>query len=66
MSNIDDYKEGIIRKPRKDAKIYIFGHGGRFTTQMFLDWLYEDSTIYLERKYDIYKRLLSYNKKECA
>lgn len=66
MSNIDDYKEGIIRKPRKDAKIYIFGHGGRFATQMFLDWLYEDSTIYLERKHDIYKRLLSYNKKECA
>lgn len=61
VHNIEDYKEGVLRKTNPNGKIYQFGHGGRFITQKFLDWLYEGSTIYLERKHDIYNKLLNYN-----
>lgn len=59
ICNIADYKESKLYKTK--SKIFTFSHGGRFVTQKFLDWLYKDATIFLERKHDIYLKLLEYN-----
>ena len=47
----------------KDS-IYTIGKCGRFVTQTFLDWLYKDATIYLQRKYDKYLAIIEYNKEK--
>ena len=33
-------------------------------TKIFLDWLYKDATIYLQRKYDKYLEIVKYNKEK--
>jgi hypothetical protein len=44
--------------------VYQIGKGGRFVTQIFLDWIYKDATIYLQRKYDKYLEIVEYNKEK--
>lgn len=36
---------------------YSLSYGGRVKTITVMTWLYEDSTIYLDRKYELYKKL---------
>ncbi len=43
---------------RQHGKITTLHKGGNRNTKKFLDWLYENSTLYLQRKYDRYKNLL--------
>ena len=40
-----------------DPRIYKLTIGGRHQSLKFLDWLYQDATIYLKRKYKKYKQL---------
>ena len=58
--NILNYKISIYQK----ESVYQIGKGGRFVTQTFLDWLYKDATIYLQRKYDKYLEIVEYNKEK--
>ena len=58
--NIPDYPISIL----KHDNVYHIGKGGRFVTQIFLDWLYKDATIYLQRKYDKYIEIIKYNKEK--
>ena len=53
-----------INKHSQNNNIYKIGRGGRFVTQTFLDWLYKDATIYLQRKYNKYLEIIEYNKEK--
>lgn len=59
-TNILNYQINIC----KHQNVYQIGKGGRFVTQIFLDWLYKDATIYLQRKYDKYLEIVKYNKEK--
>ena len=58
-SNIPNYKINM----HQIENVYEISKGGRFVTQIFLDWLYKDSTVYIQRKYDKYLEVLEYNRK---
>lgn len=58
--NIPLYPINIFPK----SNVYQIGKGGRFVVQKFLDWLYADSTVYLQRKYDRYLEIVEYNKEK--
>lgn len=45
-------------KIHKQSSIYSITKGGRLQTIRILKWLYKDATIYLDRKYNLYKSLL--------
>jgi hypothetical protein len=60
---IKDYSI-TIHKHSKNNNIYVISKGGRFVTQEFLDWLYKDATIYLQRKYDKYLEIKKYNEEK--
>jgi intein/homing endonuclease len=47
---------------RPHGKITTLYKGGNKNTIIFLNWLYDNSTIYLQRKYDRYKELLDVRK----
>lgn len=53
-----------INKHSQNNSIYKIGKGGRFVTQTFLDWLYKDATIYLQRKHNKYLEIIEYNKEK--
>ena len=59
-NNILNYSISIHEK----GNVYQIGKGGRFVTQTFLDWLYKDATIFLQRKYDKYLEIVEYNKEK--
>ena len=59
-TNILNYQINIHQK----GNVYQIGKGGRFVTQTFLDWIYKDATIYLQRKYDKYLEIVKYNKEK--
>ena len=42
----------------KRGKIFVFQKGGVNQVKVVLDWLYKDSTVFLQRKYDRYKTFL--------
>ena len=48
----------------KHARIFTLNKGGRFTIEKLLNYMYEDATIYLKRKHDIYIQILSRNRKD--
>lgn len=58
--NIYDYKLNLIK--HSQSNIYSISKGGRFVAEIFLDWIYKDATIFLQRKYDKYLEIKKYNK----
>lgn len=44
------------RKLRKNKNIYCLEYNGNLQCKRIVDYLYKDSTIYLDRKYDIIKK----------
>ena len=65
LANIKGYQDIQFRKAQT-SNVYSLVRGGRFKTQEFLDWIYFDSTIYMQRKYDKYLQLLKYNKEKAS
>ena len=59
-SNIDNYKLNMNDENYTD--IYRLHKAGVIQVERFLNWLYKDSTIHLERKYNLYLKLLQNNK----
>lgn len=45
---------------RKNKNLYCVGTSGRFQVDRVMKLLYEDATVYLERKYKIYQEMLEY------
>lgn len=60
--NLNNYKINLSKC--NHSNVYTIGKGGRFVTQIFLDWIYKDATIYLQRKYDKYLEIVKYNKEK--
>lgn len=52
----------VVRENKKNSKIGDLFIYSTKTTEKFLDWLYEDATIYLERKYKRYYTYFKENK----
>lgn len=53
-----DFKEKLYRTSDDIEKNnFYLSYGGRIKTKKVMDWLYQDSTIYLDRKYDKYLKL---------
>ena len=52
-----------IRKRYKDSNTTTrqLDFGGRKQVKMFLDWIYKDADLYLNRKYNIYKSIFLEN-----
>lgn len=48
----------LVIKPHNEA--YEINFGGNLQLKSFLDFLYEDATVYLDRKYEIYLDFLKY------
>jgi hypothetical protein len=46
----------------EDKDVYTVHLAGNRQIAHFLDWLYKDATIYLDRKYDLYQELLEKNR----
>lgn len=63
LTNIKGYQDIQFRKSMT-SNVYSLVRGGRFKAQEFLNWIYFDSTIYMQRKYDKYLQLLKYNKEK--
>lgn len=61
--NIDNYFLKVY-KHSVNSSIYCLSKGGRYVVNTFLDWLYKDTTIYLQRKYDKYLEIIEYNKEK--
>jgi len=45
----------------KDKNVYSIHLGGNRNIARFLNWIYKDATIYLDRKYNLYQKLLEKN-----
>lgn len=60
--NIPSYsfnKDNFDKKDKEsDKNNYSVSYGGRVKTLTVMNWLYKDSTIYLDRKYELYKKLM--------
>ena len=41
-----------------DKNNYSLSYGGRLKTLAVMNWLYKDSTVYLDRKYELYQKLM--------
>lgn len=52
-------KDTQLRKRRETDSCYYFSIGGNLQVLNILNWLYEDSTVYLDRKYEKYIELKS-------
>ena len=51
------------RYPERRTNIRSIQFNGNRQVERFLNWLYKDSTLYIERKYDKYKELIELNNK---
>ena len=51
------YENKINHNPKKKEFTYYFSIGGKNKLLNFLDQIYENSTIYLDRKYEIYRKM---------
>ena len=54
-SNIPNFEITLSKCNHSD--VYTINKSGRFIVQKFLEWLYDDSTIYLQRKYNKYLKI---------
>ena len=69
LTYISNYllNEGLINKINKfekrktDQIVSSVKYGGNIQTQKILDHLYNDASLWLARKYDVYKDLKEYN-----
>lgn len=59
FSNVCFNQFGFCGSISKDRNIYRFCIGAKLQVKTFLDWLYKDSTIHLERKYQKYQEFLA-------
>lgn len=50
--------DNISSKQDKNSKIYGVEFGGNRKVKIFLDWMYKDATIFLNRKYNKYNELI--------
>jgi intein-encoded DNA endonuclease-like protein len=48
-----------LSKPKKNQITTVLSVGGNLQVKKVLDWLYQDATIYLPRKYDKYQEFLN-------
>jgi transposase-like protein len=48
------------KEPRKQKGIYMLSYAGNIQVKRIMDWMYDNSTIYLDRKYQKYKELTSF------
>lgn len=54
-NNVDaKFKDVLYKRRDDDTNNYYISFGGRIKTLKFLDWIYKDSSIYLDRKYQKY------------
>ena len=60
--NISNYTLNVLNC--SNPKIYSIQKGGRNMCMTFFNWLYEDATIYLQRKYNKFLALKEYNKEK--
>jgi|GEM_PF-2915142 len=60
---INEYFEIQFTKVRLDGKYSRINFGGNVKCKKFLDVLYKDATLYLERKYILYKNIPIYKKR---
>lgn len=60
--NIDNYNMNIHKC--NHSEVCSIGKGGRNVCVIFLDWLYKDATIYLQRKFDKYLEIKKYNEEK--
>lgn len=56
------FTDVTLIKPKQCEHVYLFSKAGRYNVERLLRWMYEDSTIYLKRKYNKYVDLVNYNK----
>ena len=47
--------------PNNHSDVYILQSGGRVRVEKILNWLYNDSHIFLKRKYNKYQKIKKYN-----
>ena len=53
-----DFKENLIRNSKDtDKNSFCISYGGRNKTKEVMDWIYGESSIYLDRKYEKYLEL---------
>lgn len=52
---------GYIHKDKKSKDLYSYNIYAAKDCQEFLEWIYKDATIYLDRKYNIYKNNINNN-----
>ena len=53
-------KKYSLRKRQPEHTIEYFNFGGNFNVRGFCEYIYQDATIYLDRKYQKYQELLTY------
>lgn len=53
-----------LRKRKEEQIVSMFEFGGNHLTQAFLDYIYKDATLWLDRKHDRYLKLIEVNKEE--
>lgn len=61
LKNIKTFTDIPLYKS-SNSDVYTLSRGGINKVQEFLDYIYEDSTIYLKRKHELYLKLLKYKK----
>lgn len=59
--NIEKYnfKKSLYKRRDDNKNNFYISYGGRLKTIEVMKWLYEDSSIYLDRKYELYLNLLN-------
>lgn len=59
LQNIFDF--GSVVKEKRRDKTYYFNFGGNNQLKYFYHYLYDDATIYMQRKYDRFQEFLKYS-----
>ena len=53
--NLDfEYKQKLYKRHKDSKNTYGISFGGKYKSFAFINWLYKDSTVFLERKYEKY------------
>ena len=57
---LDFFKKGNIYQDKRTQKTWVYEAGGIYQVKTICDFLYKNTTIYLERKYNQYLEMLKY------
>lgn len=57
---LDFFKKGNIYQDKRTQKTWVYEAGGIYQVRTICDFLYKNTTIYLERKYNQYLEMLKY------